>query len=233
MKLELYKKPKNVTVLEGFPGFGLVGTITTEYLLDHLQTEKIGRCYFESGPATLAIHEKQVIDPISLHYNKKNNIVIIHALTSGPGMEWKTADIVLHICNILQAKKLICIEGIGSTNMQDRTFYHTNDQPTSKKLEEKGLIPLGEGIIVGVTSAIMLKAKMPLTCLFAETKSNLPDSRAAASIVLMLDKILELKIDPKPLIKQAALFEKKLKGILEQAQQTKKAQEKKTLNYVG
>lgn len=233
MKLELFKKPKNVTILEGFPGFGLVGTITTEYLLDHLQTEKIGRCYFESGPATLAIHEKRVIDPISIHYNKKYNLVIIHALTAGPGMEWKTADVVLQICNILQAKRLICIEGIGSMNTKDRTFYHTNDQLLSKKLEGMGLMELGEGIIVGVTSAIMLKAKMPFTCLFAETKSNLPDSKAAASIVLMLDKILGLKVDTKPLLKQAELFEKKLKGILEQAQTAKKTQEKKTLSYVG
>ena len=45
MKIELSKKPKNCTLIEGFPGFGLVGTIATEYLLEHLQTEKIGKIF--------------------------------------------------------------------------------------------------------------------------------------------------------------------------------------------
>ena len=36
MKIDLIKKPLNVTVVGGFPGFGLVGTITTEYLMDHI-----------------------------------------------------------------------------------------------------------------------------------------------------------------------------------------------------
>ena len=40
-RLKLTKKLKGVTVIEGFPGIGLVGTITTGFLIDHLQCEKI------------------------------------------------------------------------------------------------------------------------------------------------------------------------------------------------
>ena len=40
MKLILTKKPKKVTIVEGFPGFGLVATIACEFLLDHLFTHK-------------------------------------------------------------------------------------------------------------------------------------------------------------------------------------------------
>ena len=41
MELILKKTPKNATIIEGFPGFGLVGTITTEFLLNNLETEEI------------------------------------------------------------------------------------------------------------------------------------------------------------------------------------------------
>ena len=47
MKFELKKKPKNPTIIEGFPGFGLVGTIASEFLMSHLDCEQIGRFYFE------------------------------------------------------------------------------------------------------------------------------------------------------------------------------------------
>ncbi|MBR9703757.1 hypothetical protein GOV10_06965, partial [Candidatus Woesearchaeota archaeon] len=60
LKLELWKKPKGVTIIEGFPGFGLVGPITTEFLIDHLKTEQIGRFIYDDLPATIAIHDGKV-----------------------------------------------------------------------------------------------------------------------------------------------------------------------------
>ena len=36
MELKLTKKPKGVTILNGFPGIGLIGTISTEFLMEHL-----------------------------------------------------------------------------------------------------------------------------------------------------------------------------------------------------
>ena len=42
MEIKLTKKPQNPTLIEGFPGFGLIGTITTEFLIEHLKAEKIG-----------------------------------------------------------------------------------------------------------------------------------------------------------------------------------------------
>ena len=86
---------------------------------------------------------------------------------------------------------------------------------------------------MGITSALMLKSEMPITCFFAETHSNLPDSKSAARIIEILDKYLGLGIDPKPLLKQAESFENKLKSLVEQSKNAKKIKEKKSLSYVG
>ena len=75
--INLWKKPKGVTIIEGFPGYGLVATIATGFLLDHLSCEKIGNFFFEEGPATLAIHQCLLIDPIGVYYNKKYNLVVV------------------------------------------------------------------------------------------------------------------------------------------------------------
>ncbi len=216
LEVKLKKKPKNPTVIEGFPGFGLVGTIASEFLISHLQCENIGSYFFEDLPATIAIHGGKLIDPITISYNKKFNIVIVHSISGAAGIEWKAADVVLDICKQLNAKQLISLEGVGSAGEAEevhnpKAFYYTNKPELGKMLGKLGVDKLEEGIIMGVTSAILLKTEIPTISLFAETESNLPDSKAAAKVIEVLDKMLGLHVDYKPLIKQAEKQEQQKK----------------------
>jgi uncharacterized protein len=234
MRLILTKKPKNVTIIEGFPGFGLIGTIATEFLLEHLQTEKIGIVEIDDIPAMVAIHQNKVIEPISIHYNKANNMVLVHAINIGKNMGWKVAEVICQLAKELTAKEIISLEGVGSPTAEaGRVFYYSNSPKMAKRMEGVAN-PLMEGIIVGVTGALLAKStKTPLTALFAEARSGLPDSKAAAHIIQALDSYTGLKIDPKPLLKQAAMFEQKLKGIMKQQQKAEEVQDDKHLSYVG
>lgn len=235
---KLDKKPKGVkAVIEGFPGFGLVSTIATGFLIDHLKCEQIGKYWFEEGQPTIAVHGCNLVDPIGVYYNKKYNIVIVHSIAPAAGMEWKAADIVLDVAKQVGAKEVITLEGVGSTDQGDtRGFFFSNKKTVQNKFDKLGVDCLGEGIIVGVTGALLMKAeqqKVPVTSLFAETHSKLPDSKAAAKVIELLDKYLGLKVDYKPLLKQAEEFESKLRGMLEKAQKAKEVKEKKDISYVG
>ena len=234
MKIELSKKPKSPTIVEGFPGFGLVGTISTGFLIDHLNCEKIGRVYFEDAAPTIAIHDGKVIDPISIYYNKKYNLIIVHSISNVLGLEWKAAGIVLDLCKQLSCKELISIEGVGAAGGKGgRIFYYTTHKAKEKALQKIGIEPLNEGIIVGVTSSLLLKGGHPMTAFFAESISNMPDSKAAAKVIESLDGYLGLKVDYKPLLKQAQDFENKLKQLLKQGSKTQSQQEKKRLSYIS
>ncbi|PIN76632.1 hypothetical protein COV17_01705 [Candidatus Woesearchaeota archaeon CG10_big_fil_rev_8_21_14_0_10_36_11] len=235
MRLVLSKKPKNVTIIEGFPGFGLIGTIATEFLMEHLETEKIGIVEMQEIPAMIAIHQSKVIEPISVHYNKKYNLVLIHAINIGKDLGWKLAEVIEELAKSLTAKQIISLEGVGSPSAESgRIFYYaTKNGIVSKKLEHVAR-PLQEGIIVGVTGALLARNMgTPIMALFAEAKSGMPDSKAAASIIEALDAYTGLQVDPKPLLKQAQMFEKKLKGIVEKGKKAEEVQEEKRLSYVG
>lgn len=236
MKIELKKKPKNPIIIEGFPGFGLVGTIAAEFLINHLKTERIGRVWFEELPPMVAIHEGKAVDPIGIFYNKEHNIVIIYGITMGIGIEGKISNAVLEIARQLQAKEIISIEGIGSTapSGETKAFHYTSDLQRNKRLIATGSLPLKEGIIVGVTGMLILNAKdIPMTAIFAEAHSRLPDSKAAAKTIEILDKYLNLKVDYTPLIVQAERFEEKLKDIIEKAKSIAQAKRRRRLSYVG
>ncbi len=240
MRLVLTKKPKGVRIVEGFPGFGLIGTIATEFLVEHLKCEKIGTIDMDDIPAIIAIHQKKVIEPISIYYHKKLNIVLLHAINIGKELGWKLAEVVQELAQQLRAKEIISLEGVGNPQLatqgaqaMSRVFYYTSDGKKEKVLAKVAL-PLEEGIIVGVTGALLARTrKVPITAFFAETGTGLPDSKAAALIIKALDQYTGLDVDYKPLFKQAEEFEKKLRGMMEQAQSAEKLQDEKKLSYVG
>lgn len=236
MQIKLTKKPKNCRLIEGFPGFGLVGTIANEFLLEHLKFEQIGKIIFDDMPVTVAIHEGKVVEPLGIFYNKKYNLILLHAITASTGMEWKLSDIVMELSKQLGIKEIISLEGVGSSeeSTTSRVFFYSNNEKNRSKFRKLKVEPLKEGIIIGVTGAVLLRAeKVPVSCVFAETHSSLPDSKAAAKVIEILDKYLGLKVDYKPLLLQAEKFEGKLKGLLTEGQKAQQISEKKKLSYVG
>jgi len=237
VEIELWKKPKNPVIIEGFPGFGLIGTITTEFLISQLKAELIGRIRLDDIPAMVAIHDSKVIHPLGIYHAAKQNIAIIHVVTNVHGIEWQIARAITEIAEKLGAKEILSVEGVASpTQGEDAdgaTFYYANVQANQKRFEKVKVGRLREGVIVGVTGALLVERGAPVSAVFVETQTGLPDSKAAAEVIKVLDKYLGLKIDPAPLYEQAHKFEEKLKRIIDQTKITKDEQEKKKLSYVG
>lgn len=236
MEFNLTKKPENATIVHGFPGFGLVGSISTEFMINHLNMEDIGNIWLDELPPMVAIHKEEIVQPIGVFHDKEHNLIILHIVTTAKDIEWKLAEAIRKLAEMTKAKEILCIEGVNSNRETDNpeVFSYSTSEERKKLLKEKGINPLNEGIIVGVTSALLLKEKSrPLTCVFAETQTEYPDSKAAAAIIEALDKYLGLSIDYKPLLETAKVFEEKLKGILSKSNEMMQDQEKKKLSYVG
>jgi len=242
MKIELSEKPQKPIIIEGFPGVGLVGTIATEFLIDHLKARQIGSIWSDKLPPLTAIHENKVVQPLGVFYSEKQNMLILHAISGVQGLEWEVADEILKIANELNAYELISLESVGtmsqelSPEAETKSFFYADHEDARKKLKDAGAEPLKEGIIMGVTGALLLKAKMRHVCIFAETHSQLPDSKAAAKIIEVLNHYKGLNIDVKPLIESAEKFEKKIKSIIEKgmmAQEQQEQKQKEKLSYLG
>ncbi|MBW3019991.1 PAC2 family protein [Candidatus Woesearchaeota archaeon] len=234
MELILKKSIKSPIIIEAFPGVGLIGSITTEYLTNHLKCEEVGQIIVDDVPPLIAIHSEKIIKPITLFYNKKNNLLIVHSISPVRGIEWKISELVLDLIKKTQAKQIISIDGISSRNSEgEGMFYYTNSQKIANKMKGMKFNVLKESIIMGVTAAIMSKIKKDFLGVFAETHINLPDSRAAARVIEILDQYLGLNIDYKPLIKKAEMFEKNLNELMEESKKAVDLQDEKKVNYFG
>jgi uncharacterized protein len=121
MKINVDDLPKSPTVILGFPGFGLVGTICTEFLIDHLKAELVGEFVYDELPPTVAIHKSRLVKPMAVFYDKKNNIVILHTILNTKGHEWEIADVIIDFVKKIKAKDVISIEGVGSMSGEEDT----------------------------------------------------------------------------------------------------------------
>lgn len=234
MKIELIEKPKNPIIIEGFPGFGLVGTIATEFLIKHLNAKRIGKIWSEELLPIAAVHESKIIEPLGIFYDRKHNIVIIHALSAVRGLEWKISSSIIELAGMLKAKEIISLEAIGTEDQNEmKAFYFTTKDPKKKLFESFGLLPLKEGMVMGVTGALLLKKRELVSAFFIESHIGLGDSKAAARVIEILDKYLGLKVDVKPLLKAAKKFEETLKEIMEKGQKAATQKRRKELSYLG
>jgi len=229
LKIQLNKKPNKPTIIQGFPGFGLVGTIATEFLIEHLNAELIGEFFYDELPVTAAIHKGKLVKPMAIYFDKQHNIVILHTILNVKGFEWRIAERITDMAKMLKAKEIICLEGVASPlgGKDPKVFSYG-----IKNYKEMAVEQIKESIIVGVTAAMLLKYD-DVSCFFAETNTGLPDSKAAAKIIKSIDKYLGLKVDYEPLIKQAEQFETKLKTLMQQSNKVQKEKEKKDISYLG
>lgn len=241
MQLILEKRPSNPRIIVGFPGFGLVGTIATKFLIEHLDVENIGTIESDKLLPLAAIHKAQLLGPLDLFYNKKYNLVIIQTLSELNGTEWKLGEIIQDLADDLKAKEVIILEGVPTT--QKKKEYGLYYFSKTKNFDKLGLKPVQEAVMMGVTATLLLRCKnVPITALLSESQSNMPDSEAAARIIGALDKYIGMDLDCKPLLEAAKKFEGMLKGLTQKLKDQQITQgktmpdyktEKTDLDYLG
>jgi uncharacterized protein len=234
--IQLNETPKGVTIIQGFPGFGMVGSISTEFLIQHLKMTSIGNVKISEMMPVVAVHEGKIVAPAGIYYDKENNIVVLNFLTKGTSHEWEFAELVKTLAEKLEAKEIIAIEGVTSQEQatEKEIYAFSRNVEGQEKLKKLNFKLLNEGIIMGVSAALFLDV-LPcnITAFFSMTASTLPDSNAAAEVIKGLDKYLGLKVDYAPLYEQAKLFEEKVKTIVDQSQKAVDEKDKNMHNYVS
>lgn len=226
MKLNLHKKPKNPTIIIGFPGMGLVGPIVTEFLIEHMRTEKVGEFVYDDLPPTVAVHKGELVHPMSLHYSEKYNILIIYTLLNVQGKEWDLAKEIFSLAKETDSKEILCIDGANTVGDEENSIYYFGNE----SLKEHGAKQMKESVITGVTGALLLK-DVSVSCIFAAVNMQMPNAMAASNIVKFLDSYLGLEVDAEPLVQQAQEFENKLKNVMDQSKKLRESTHQ--LDYLG
>lgn len=206
---------KNCTLIEGFPGVGLVGTIAAGYLVQQRKMELIGHIYSKGFPPMVSIHKGRPYFPVRIYKDPKSNFCILLAEFVIPGqIVHSIADEILVFAKKAGIKKIVSLAGMTSANPGKKQIYgivSNNEMENYLKLKKVNLI--NEGVTTGVSGVLMAQCAVkdfPAMSLLIESNPGEPDPRATIELIEKLDNLIGLKIDTKDLIKEASQIEKNM-----------------------
>lgn len=227
IELHLFKKPsvKNPIVIEGFPGIGLVGTISCNYLVEKLKMDYIGFVSSDKFPPLASIHNFEPYYPTRIFESKKHNLIVLFSEFLIPiNVIYDISKAILDLSEKVKAKKIISLAGISVMGEQDEVFGIANTKKDTEMIKSKGVKLIREGASTGVNAMLLIDGKVkgiPVISLLAESKPGYIDPFAASMVLNSLNKILKLNVDTKPLREESKKIEEGMRDIIERAKISK------------
>lgn len=218
-------KPANIngyTLIEGFPGLGLVGTIAVKYLSEKLECRQVGYIESEFFMPIIRVHNGIPVHPSRIYVSDRHKIVLIVSEQIVPQVF--TDRMSKAVVDWIQKKKIgriISLNGIRALPEKAgrETIYGiASDDGSKKMLNEYNVEIIKEGITSGITALMMLEFKDRALEAFSllGNVQIAADYKASAALIEKLNEMLSLKIDTEPLKKEAKETEKALLEHLKQ-----------------
>jgi uncharacterized protein (TIGR00162 family) len=228
---------KNPILLEGFPGLGMVGNISTQYLIRQLKAQKLATLYSPHFPYHVLVSKKGGARLLrgEFYYwknpNGENDLIFLTGDSQPQTIEgqFEVANSILDYAEKKKVKTVITIGGYRN-EVEDHpkvVAVSTNPALFEKALNAKAISSEAGTPIVGTAGLLLGLAKfrdIDAICLLGETRGYLPDPNTAKSVIETVQGILGITVDLKDLDKEI----ERSKEILDRMQEI----EKRRVKYV-
>jgi len=226
----------NSLLVVAFPTVGLISSIAGHYIIDTLKLDEIGAIVSKEFMPATVIHKSKPSPPVRIYAGKKKCgtdgsceqlAVIISEFMPPYNIIKPLADRIISWAKEKGCKTIVSLEGthaVGDRKKDFKVFGIGSNSDMKDFLKKYKIEETKEGMITGVNGVILYQGvllKRDVICLLSEAHSSFPDSRAAGNLLNKIDIMLPLiKIDPKPLYKEAEEIEKRIKTFMKQSKPT-------------
>ena len=225
----------NCLLVVAFPTVGLISSIAGHYIIDSLKLKEIGTIISKDFMPATIIHNGKPSPPVRIYAGDKECgpdgkceqlAVIISEFMPPYNVIKPLADKILEWADKKGCKTIVALEGTHAIGIKKKfqVYGVSSNDAMNKVLRKYKIEETLEGMITGVNGVILYEGvlkKRDVICLLSEAHDSFPDSRAAGNLLEKLDVMLPIiKIDPKPLYKEAKEIEKKIRQFMEQSKPT-------------
>ena len=223
---------KGYTLIEGYPGMGLVGTIAAKYLVEKQNFEYIGYIDSDIFMPVIRIHDSMPVRPARIYADHKKKIaVLISEQVIAKPYTYSVAKKTAEWIEEKGVAELISLSGVHAADdgTQKEIIYGIAANEKSKVLLKKyGLAEIKEGITTGITALILLElrlSKVKAISILGNVQLS-ADYKAAAEVLRKLNEMLGLNLNVEPLLEEARETEKQLTQQLQKLRDIKDNAEK-------
>jgi uncharacterized protein len=247
------KKLNSPTLIAGFPGAGLVGSISTSYIINKLHMNQIACVESEFIVPGVIYAEGKLRHPFRLYSNEEGNVCVLvcEAPIIIQGM-YSVLDTVMKWALNNKVKEVIVLDGIAKEGFPDpnRTpmilssdgrkadaanLIHddkTNIMNKEEKDHDDNTVYSTTAFIGGIAGGILsscLSNGIASKALILSAARGIPDPEGAAILIESLTKIMDnenLKIDTHQLREQGASLKKRMERIVQSFIEQEQGKEK-------
>jgi uncharacterized protein len=211
---------KDAIVLEGSPELGLIGNILGWLLVEELKMKQIGYIDSKEFPPLAVLYKGIAIHPFRV-YSTDGIVLFLSDFIIPPNVSYDMSNAIVDWMERNNSKGLITFNSMVVMEKTGSVAGAANSEDALKKLGDLDLPILPFGNINGLSGSLLTKTaikNIPASCLFAEVLNQYPDPRAAASLVNVLNKMLNIDVNAQPLLKEADEIEERLKELAKRVQ---------------
>ncbi|AJF60207.1 MAG: hypothetical protein QT03_C0001G0712 [archaeon GW2011_AR10] len=226
------KNLKGYTIIEGFPGMGLVGTIAAKYMVEKVKFRLYGYIDSDIFMPIIRVHKGLLVRPARIYVHEEKKLVVLISEQAIPKLY--TNRLAKEVVKWIQNKgitELISLSGIHAYSEapgQPIIYGIAANEESVDMLKKFNLELIQDGITTGITAMILMELKrtnIKGISILGNVKIA-ADYQAAAEVLKKLNELLSLKIDVKPLLNEAKEVERELLKQLQTTKQTKDSAEK-------
>ncbi|MGB9169738.1 MAG: PAC2 family protein [Nitrososphaeraceae archaeon] len=221
---------KNPVLIAGFPGPGLVGSISVNYLIEKLQMKQIGCVESEFIIPGVIYYDGRLRHPFRLYSNQEGSLcvlvceapILIRGISS-------VLNLVIKWCNNNNVQEVLVLggfsrPGLDNSKREPYIFSSINEDNVQKTSFDRKIIMTylePTTFIGGIPGGLLsssLANNIPCTALFIPSRDDLPDAEGAAIIIDEINKITKdekLKVDTSQLRQEGENLKKRMLEFIE------------------
>ncbi len=235
IEIKLFKKVDmaGCTLIEGFPGIGLVGPMSISYMASKLGMEYIGYLQGTVFPPIVSIHGDVPMPPCRIYHSRKYKVAALFAESNvvSENAIYEMAERLHEFVVSNKVAQILSLSGLPVENPSDQgLFALASKKELVAKFGAFGLKSIGEGVAAGVSALMLMYASMEGMDdinILVPVNPQVIDPRYAEVAISAINRILGLAIDTSELDKEAAVVEERIKSILKRSREAKEPYEKK------
>ncbi len=228
VEIKVYEwKPMDIrgmTLINGFPGAGLVSTIAANYLIGTLKLEQWGALDSPDFPPVAMIYDKKPKFPARIYAQEESKVaVILSEFTPLPHLVRPISAMMLNWAKEHECKRIVSPEVIyvKEEGKELGVFGVGSTDNAREEMEKCGIKQFSEGMISGVSGTLLNDGRMgdfDVFALVAHARSGIPEARATAKVIETIIKLVpSIKVDVAPLYEEAERVEEFVRRLREQA----------------
>lgn len=223
-KIEL----RNPVFIEGLPDVGLVGVISSAFLVDQLKLRPYGHVESDLLPPVMVLHNAELMHPVRLYASEDGGFVVLTSeIAVPPALQMPLAYAIVDWAIRNRVSRTISMNGYPVPNRLDiekpAIYGVGNSGSALEYLKKYGVEIIEEGFIAGFYALLLREAakyRIDGIALLGQSFPKYPDPGAAAGVVSKLSEMLGVKVDVKPLLDKGDEIKLSMKDLMKQTEES-------------